>query len=169
VDYEMEGLQEFLLRFANEVPQKRANYSRILWLILCDIANSSDPPFAEVPREFRSRTIYERAKPKWIKQLQAQAWLPDANGKLHPPSDLSASELPPEFIRVKKLAVMLEMKDVVLEALAKQCGISSELLDFVRLNADRITELMHSSSQEASTQVSSNPPMPKEKKKKRKE
>jgi hypothetical protein len=169
MDFEMEGLQEFLLRFSNEVPPKRANYSRILWLILCDITNVSDPPFAEVPREFRSRTINERAKPKWIKQLQALAWLPDAQGKLHPPSDLSASELPPEFTRVKKLAVMLEMKDVVLEALARQCGLSAELLDFVRLNADRITELMHSSSDAASRAMPPEPSMPKEKKKKRKE
>ena len=169
MDFEMEGLQEFLLRFSNEVPSKRANYSRILWLILCDIANVSDPPFAEVPREFLSRTINERAKPKWIKLLQALAWLPDAQGKLHPPSDLSASELPPEFTRVRKLAVMLEMKDVVLEALARQCGLSAELLDFVRLNADRITELMHASADAPSKQLLPDSSTPKEKKKKRKE
>jgi hypothetical protein len=159
VDYEMQGLQEFLLRSSNEAPAKRANYSRILWLILCDIANVSDPPFAEVPREFRSRTIVEKAKPKWIKILQAQAWLPDAQGKLHPPADLSASQLPPEYTRVKKLATMLEMKDVVLDALARQCGLSADLLDFVRLNADRITELMRS-SEASSTLLSPDTPAP---------
>jgi hypothetical protein len=57
---------------------------------------------------------------------------------------------------VKKLATMLEMKDVVLEALARQCGISAELLDFVRLNADRITELMRS-SESASNSAQLNP------------
>lgn len=156
VDYEMQGLQEFLLRFSNEIPSKRANYSRILWIVLCEIVGISDPPFAEVPREFRSRMIVERAKPKWIKQLQAEAWLPDSHGKLHPPADLSLSELPEEFTRLKKLATMLEMKDVVLESLARQCGISAEILDFVRLNADRIAELMNS-SQAASKSMKDQP------------
>lgn len=174
VDYEMQGLQEFLLRFSNEVPSKRANFSRILWLVLCEIVSNSDPPYAEVPRDFRSRTIIERAKPKWIKQLQSEAWLPDAIGMLHPPADLSLSELPEEFTRLKKLATMLEMKDVILESLARQCGISAELLDFVRLNADRITELMNSqgasksvADQSAAAGVagSSDKPPPKEKKK----
>lgn len=175
VDYEMQGLQEFLVRFSNEVPSKRANYSRILWLVLCEIVGLSDPPFAEVPREFRSRMIIEKAKPKWIKQLQAEVWLPDKQGKLHPPADLSLSELPEEFTRLKKLATMLEMKDVVLESLARQCGISPELLDFVRLNADRITELMNSSqaaSKPSELQLSTAPaangsekPPPKERKK----
>lgn len=176
IDYELQGLKEFLLRFSEEVPSKRANYSRILWLCLCDIANMSDPPFAEVPREFRSRMIIERAKPHWIKRLQAEVWLPDVNGKLHPPTNLSLSELPSEFTRVKKLATMLEMKDVILESLARQCGISAQLLDFVRLNADRITELMNSSdaaSKSRSDETAPAPPeakpMPKERKKRKKE
>ena len=178
VDYEMQGLQEFLLRFSNEVPSKRANYSRILWLVLCEIVSASDPPFAEVPREFRSRMIMERAKPKWIKQLQSEVWLPDSQGKLHPPADLSLSELPEEFTRLKKLATMLEMKDVILESLARQCGISPEILDFVRLNADRIAELMNSSqaaskslaqlSSKASADGSSEKPPPKVRTKKKK-
>lgn len=177
VDHEMQGLREFLVRFSNEVPSKRANYSRILWLVLCEIVSNSDPPFAEVPRDFRSRMISERAKPKWIKQLQAEAWLPDADGKLHPPADLSLSQLPEEFTRIKKLATMLEMKDVLLESLARQCGISAEILDFVRLNADRITDLMNSSQavsmdkaaqpSKTSTAVSETPP-PKEKKPRKK-
>ncbi len=177
VDHEMQGLREFLVRFSNEVPSKRANYSRILWFVLCEIVSNSDPPFAEVPRDFRSRMINERAKPKWIKQLQAEAWLPDADGKLHPPADLSLSQLPEEFTRIKKLATMLEMKDVLLESLARQCGISADILDFVRLNADRITELMNSSQavstdkpaqpSKASTALSETPP-PKEKKPRKK-
>ena len=174
VDYEMQGLQEFLLRFANEVPSKRANYSRILWLCLCDIVNNSDPPFAEVPRDFRSRMIVERAKPKWIKRLQSETWLPDVHGTLHPPANLSLSELPSEFTRIKKLATMLEMKDVLLDSLAKQCGISPEMLDFVRLNADRIAELMNpggtapKSTEQvgaANLDTGSEKPAPKEKKK----
>ena len=168
VDYEMQGLQEFLQRSSDEVPARRANYSRILWLILCDITNVSDPPFAEVPREFRSRSIVEKANPKWIKLLQSHAWLPDVQGKLHHPAELSVNELPPEFTRVKKLATMLEMKDVVLEALARQCGISAEMLDFVRLNADRIAELMQSEKPDESNKPVDSEKKPKTEKKPKK-
>ncbi|MBX9719901.1 MAG: hypothetical protein K2X81_00775, partial [Candidatus Obscuribacterales bacterium] len=156
VDFEMQGLSEFLQRLSTEELSKKINYSRILWMLLCDIANAGDPPYAEVPREFRSRFITERAKPKWVKLLQGIDWIPDRKGKLHPPANLSLSEMASEFTHVKKLATMLEMKDVLLESLARQCGISAELLDFVRLNPDRVTELMHSMGGSAANAESGN-------------
>lgn len=142
-DYELKGLEEFVQRMSVGLPEQRLNHARVLWKLLSDIVEAQDPPFAEVPREFRSRTTTDKAKPKWLRLLQSFAWLPG-----HTPNsfvftaELSLNELPPEFVRNKKLATLLEMKDVVLGLLAQQSGISADILEFVRLNPERISELM---------------------------
>lgn len=147
-DYELKGLEEFMQRILQEPIEQKLNGARMLWRLLADMIDAQDPPRAEVPREFRARITIDKAKPKWLKLLQSEPWLPDSRNKFFRAADLSASELPPEFVRNKKLANLLEMKDVVLGMLARETGIAASILDFVRLNPDKIADLMLKSGSE---------------------
>ncbi len=141
-DYELKGLEEFMQRLRDESQEQKLNCARILWKLLSDMTENQDPPRAEVPRDFRARITIDKAKPKWLKILQREVWLPDARFKFNCAADISVNELPHEFVRNKKLANLLEMKDVVLGLLSKETGIPANILDFVRLNPEKISELM---------------------------
>jgi hypothetical protein len=124
-DYELKGLEEFTKRMSSSKAEQRLNYSRMLWKLLSDMVELQEPPRAEVPREFRARITIDKAKPKWLKLLQGMAWLPGRQNSFVMAADISVNELPPEFVRNKKLATILEMKDVVLGMLAQQTGIAA--------------------------------------------
>ena len=68
------------------------------------------------------------------------AWLPDSNGYMHRPSELTLDELPESFVRDEKLADLLGMRKHVVAKLAQEAGMTEESLNLAR-------EIENSSSQ----------------------
>ena len=64
--------------------------------------------------------------------LTDHAWLPDSNGNLYKPSDLTLDDLDGSFVRDEKLADQLGMKKNVISKLAEEAGISKTALDRAR-------------------------------------
>lgn len=61
-----------------------------------------------------------------------RAWLPDADGDLYKPCDLTLDDLPESFVRDEKLADQLGMKKDVVAKLAEEVGISTEDIELLR-------------------------------------
>ncbi len=66
------------------------------------------------------------------KLLTDTLWLPDLNGNMHKPCDLTLDDLPESFVRNEKLADQLGMKKNVVAKLAKEVGISAEDIELLR-------------------------------------
>ncbi|MBF2761597.1 MAG: hypothetical protein ISN28_15460 [Ectothiorhodospiraceae bacterium AqS1] len=64
--------------------------------------------------------------------LFSSAWLPDAEGRFHIPSDLSLDDLPSEFERHEDLANQLRMKGSELTKFVQKEGITVDDLDFLK-------------------------------------
>ena len=87
--------------------------------------------------ERSTRQSYERSdKNQQISEfgelLTANEWLPDSNGKIHKPSELTLDDLPESFVRDEKLADQLGMKKNVVAKLAEEVGISTEDIELLR-------------------------------------
>jgi len=64
--------------------------------------------------------------------LIGKAWLPMPDGSFVRPSELSLDDLPDLFIRDEKLADQLGMKKDVVAKLAKEAGISQDIINLAR-------------------------------------
>ena len=66
------------------------------------------------------------------RMLMENAWLPDSDGNMHKPSEITLAELPEGFVRDERLANQLGMKKDEVAELADKIGISEEeIRDFV--------------------------------------
>lgn len=86
--------------------------------------------------EISTRQSYECSKrekqlSEFGKLLIDTAWLPDSNGKMHKPSELTLDDLPESFVRDEKLADQLNMKKNVVAKLAEEVGISTEDIELL--------------------------------------
>ncbi|MCY3682401.1 MAG: hypothetical protein OXH16_13450 [Gemmatimonadetes bacterium] len=87
--------------------------------------------------ETSKRQSYERSKKEnrlsgFGKLLTDTAWLPDPNGNMHKPSELTLDDLPESFVPDDKLADQLGMKKNVIAKLAEEVGISTEDIELLR-------------------------------------
>ena len=55
-------------------------------------------------------------------------WLPDSNGHMHKPDELTLDDLPESFVRDEKLADQLGMKKNVVAKLAEEVGVKQETI-----------------------------------------
>ncbi len=86
--------------------------------------------------EISTRQSYERSDrnpqiSEFGKLLTANEWLPDSNGNMHTPSELTLDDLPESFVRDEKLADQLGMKKNVVAKLAEEVGISTEDIELL--------------------------------------
>ena len=87
--------------------------------------------------EKSSRQTYEGSRrenqvSEFGKLLINTAWLPDPDGNMHKPNQLTLEDLPESFVRDEKLADCLGMKKDIVAQLAEESGISEESLEFAR-------------------------------------
>ena len=88
--------------------------------------------------ESSSRQTYEDSqKNKHVSEnfghlLINAEWLPNSDGQLHRPSELTHDDLPESFIPDEKLADQLGMKKMLWRQLAKEVGISEEALNLAQ-------------------------------------
>ncbi|MEA3544389.1 MAG: hypothetical protein U9R69_04105, partial [Thermodesulfobacteriota bacterium] len=93
-----------------------------------------------------SRQTYENSREMEIvssfgQLLREKPWLPDLDGNVKKPCDLSLNDLPDFFERDAKLASQLDMKPDVIACLAEKSGISTEDIEFVKNNRDQFEQL----------------------------
>ena len=77
---------------------------------------------------------------KFGELLIETAWLPDSNGKMHKPCDLTLDDLPESFDPDERLAEQLDMKKNVVAKLAEEAGISETNLKLARQIEESDTE-----------------------------
>ena len=68
------------------------------------------------------------------------AWLPDSDGNMHKPSEITLAELPESFERDRQLADQLDMKKGVVAELAKETGIPIEVIEQIKQNPEEYAE-----------------------------
>lgn len=125
-DIHVEGLE---CAMANPNPQK----STFIWN---EIAIRNSDCIRGIV-ETATRQSYEGSRKE--KQLSEfgqllidTAWLPDSNGNMHTPSELTLDDLPESFVRDEKLADQLGMKKNVVAKLAEEVGISTGDIELLR-------------------------------------
>ena len=134
IDYDLDGLENFLARFASE-NGRLAEYALILWnFLLAHLKEGHHYSFYE--GQYKWFYYHERSaqfNARWKKQVLSHKWLPkEKDFYLHEPHDLSPEELPDSFIRDEKLAVLLGMKKDVVAKLAEEVGIDLEDIELLR-------------------------------------
>ena len=72
--------------------------------------------------------------------LVTKAWLPDIDGNMRKPSEISLAELPTSFQRDERLGSQLGMKEVAVAKLAEEVGIPVEALEEIRQNPELYAE-----------------------------
>ena len=72
--------------------------------------------------------------------LVTKAWLPDIDGNMHKPSEISLAELRESFQRNEQLGSQLGMKKVAVAELAEEVGVSVEDLEDLRQNPELYAE-----------------------------
>ena len=72
--------------------------------------------------------------------LMENAWLPDSDGNMHKPSELTLKELPEEFVPDERLADQLGMQKNAVAELAEEAGISVEIIEVIRQNPEECAE-----------------------------
>lgn len=73
--------------------------------------------------------------------LMSRVWLPDSDGHLHKPSELTLDDLPESFACDEKLADQLGMKKNVVAKLAEEAGISENVLHRAKQIEDASPEI----------------------------
>ena len=95
--------------------------------------------------ETSTRQSYERSKKEpqlseFGKLLIDTAWLPDSDGNLYKPSELTLDNLPESFVREEKLADQLGMKKNVVAKLAEEAGLSIEDIELLKQDPEGFEE-----------------------------
>lgn len=132
VDWVLQGFSELIAMLPKLAPERRAERARLIWESLGDL------------EERRGRGIFEgsyswshygdrRTPPfpaAFLRQLNKEAWVPDANGDLVSPNLVVFDTLDwkPNLFLLSKLA----FKPPIIDQLAKEAGIDPAALDLLR-------------------------------------
>lgn len=124
IDYELDGLESFLVRFKIE-NSPVAEHSLILWNFLLEHLKVTYY-YSFYEGEYKWFYYHERSArfdARWKRQLLIHAWLPmEGDVRPHRPGDLSPEELPDLFIRDEKLADLLGMKKDEIKRIEEKTG-----------------------------------------------
>ena len=86
---------------------------------------------------YENSTKSEKVSEKFGKLLINTAWLPNSNGDMCRPNELTLDDLPESFVRDEKLANQLGMKKNIIAQLANELGIDQETIQFAKQIKDR--------------------------------
>ena len=88
-------------------------------------------------QDFSNSSSEEVISPYFGRLLIDNAWLPDSDGNMHKPSDITLDDLPDAFQKNEQLARQLDMpisKSRIIDIVAPEIGVSSDILNGI-LNA----------------------------------
>lgn len=123
VDYQLEGLGEFLARIGAECESlEQRSLALILWKLLIDLVPKTD---GESFFHGRYEWFYYVDKSAdfdaaFVKKLRAAEWLPAIDGQLCRPGDMDLNDLPEEFPRNEVLISVLGIRDMEEEQVQKE-------------------------------------------------
>ena len=90
--------------------------------------------------------------------LVDNAWLPDIDGNMHKPSEITLAELPEEFVRDERLADQLSMKKDEVAELAEASGVPVEVIECYKECPEAFEEFIKERMAEKAKQEQSSPP-----------
>jgi len=134
IDYDIDGLDNFLSKVSQDSQQIIRN-ALIIWnLLLEHLKQSANYQFYEGQyRWFYYQERIEYFTPTWKKRLRECAWMPK-NGSNGPfkPNEVTLDDLPEQFERNEKLADLLGMKKNIIAKLAEEAGLPPETLKYAQ-------------------------------------
>lgn len=74
------------------------------------------------------------------KLLVKEAWLPDSDGHMHKPSELTLDDLPESFVHNERLAQKLGMQKNVVKKLAEEVGVEPEDIEAIKQNPEEFKQ-----------------------------
>ena len=130
-DYELRGLDMLLEVLTTLGPEQATDRANTLWDALRDVQNRGrGSPFmgkytwlyySEHPMSFPA---------KFVKMLNDTAWVPNKDGALHIPSDVSFKDT--GWAEDSYLLSRIEFKPAVIDELAREAGIELGVIDFLK-------------------------------------
>ena len=140
-DWLLEGFDE-LLRLLSKLPnEKRAERARLIWESLGDLEERRGRGVFEGSYRWSHYGSYRQDFPSaFVRQLNAEAWVPGATGELRSPRFVVFDELgwkPNPFLLSK-----IEFKPPIIDQLAREAGIDPAAIDLLRqLGITSVAEL----------------------------
>ncbi len=142
IDYDLDGLDNFLSRFSEDNQQSK-RYSLIIWdFLLKHLKESTYYQFYDGQyRWFYYQERSARFDATWKKRLRHCSWIPkDGSDTPNKPGEISLSDLPEQFDRNEKLADLLGMKKDFVSKLAEEAGLPVEDIDLLRRYPDEFSQ-----------------------------
>jgi hypothetical protein len=132
VDVSLRGLDALFILFPNLEPLGRKQRAALLWDALADVENrrGSGAFVGEYTWGYSHQTKTATFDAAFVKRLNEVDWVPDADGKLHPPKLAVFDTLgwkPNPFLQSK-----IRFKPPILDQLAKEAGIEPGVLDLLK-------------------------------------
>ena len=134
-DIEVDGLE-------NSIEHSSVEKSVFIWNeiaaphsdCICGVVESSSRQTYEDSRK------NERVSENFGRLLIDNAWLPNSDGHMHKPNELTLDDLPESFARNEKLEDQLGMKKNVVAKLAEEIGVEAEDIEAIRQNPEEFKQ-----------------------------
>ncbi|MBW1739126.1 MAG: hypothetical protein JRJ69_16725 [Deltaproteobacteria bacterium] len=124
IDYDLDGLENFLVRFKRNDTQL-TKHSLFLWNVLLSHLKEGHH-YSFYKGEYKWFYYRERSaqfNARWKKQIVSHAWLPKAGDiRLYKPHEVSLEELPKSFVRDEKLRDILGMEQDEIKKIEVKTG-----------------------------------------------
>jgi hypothetical protein len=175
VDYDLDGLKELLAGYGDtEHDEEARKLSCILWKILIrHLDKEYGNHFLKGKYEWFYRVPHQKSfDARLVKRLKETAWIPDMDGKLQFPGNISAADLADDLQRHEQLMQSLQIHDIETDAtkevqshvaMAKQLGLAHGDIELIQKNLKAFEAWkthIHQSEQEGTEfpeRASSNP------------
>ncbi len=130
-DWTLQGFQDLLDHLPNLTPEQRVERARLIWESLGDLEERRGRAIFDGSYTWTHNGRYATSFPSaFLRNLNAAAWVPDANGELVAPNLVLFDTLgwkPNPFLLTK-----ITFKPPVIDQLAKEAGIDPAALDLLR-------------------------------------
>ena len=87
-------------------------------------------------RQTYEGSVKEDQTSEFGKLLNQKAWLPDSDGHMHRPSELTLDDLPESFVHNERLAQKLGMQKNAFKKLAEEVGVDPEDIEAIKQNPE---------------------------------
>jgi hypothetical protein len=130
-DWMLQGFEGLLAHLPQLDPEQRAERARALWESLGDLEERRGRGIFDGKYTWSHHGKYAATFPSaFVRRLNEAAWIPDADGVLHPPRLVAFERLgwkPNPFLLTK-----IQFKPPIIDQLAKEAGIDPAALDLLR-------------------------------------
>nr|WP_198137858.1 hypothetical protein [Verminephrobacter eiseniae] len=130
-DWTLQGFQDLLDHLPNLTPEQRAERARLIWESLGDLEERCGRGIFDGSYTWTHNGRYATSFPSaFLRNLNAAAWVPDANGELVAPNLVVFDTL--GWKTNPFLLTKIAFKPPIIDQLAKEAGIDPAALDLLR-------------------------------------